>query len=237
MPPWPSECLTPVLERSDGDRLELERGDGREETETATAEEASFTIYKRRWWVLFVFFGMSLLQAWMWALLGPLGPSYQKVADVSDNQINAFVIWGNAAALVVAFPAWYLQGTEGNFRWAFLLSMGAVFLGAVLRLFTYNNDGLTFALYNVSFVLNGCAGQVAMTGGTRLAQSFFPLSERVMAVAVSTEANAVGQAASYIFGPLLVPDTDAAEDVARDLQRWVGRHGVRMGGLFRIEGG
>jgi MFS family permease len=163
--------------------------------------EAS-TVYRLRWWTLAVFSLFTFLQGWFWAIPGTISPVYMEVNGVSNTAIQLLVNWGPITFIPLSVPMgiWI----DVNLRLSTITSIALVAAGALLRCFALDDSLLSLVLLHISYILNGCAGPVAMGAVSLLAERFFPLTERSTATAIAAEANSFGLAAAFLVGPNMI---------------------------------
>nr|XP_034303360.1 solute carrier family 49 member 4-like [Crassostrea gigas] len=177
------------------------------ETDDPTASllpaDGQLQVYTRRWYVLTMFGMVNFTQNLVWNTWGPITQSAKAVFGWSDSQIGQFANMGNIAYLVTVFPVCYLMGKLG-LRFSILGCTLLIFIGTGLRCITYEKEAATWLSY-VCSVLNGIGGIVPFAGPSLVANTWFPLSERATATAVSSTFMYMGVGLSFIIGSEWVP--------------------------------
>ena len=167
-------------------------------------------VFASRWLVLASYSLFAFLQGWCWAIPGPISTTYTLIYAVDSNAVQLMLNWGPIAFLIFALPYAYWMDRPGGMRGSVLSSVVLVVLGAVLRLLATSSSQLSVVLLHVSYFSNAAAGPVSMAAVSKLAENWFPLSERATATALAAEANVLGTAAAFVLGPLFCTSSDPA---------------------------
>ena len=73
----------------------------------------NFKVYKRRWYILLVFFMCSTLNGLKWNTWSPIQGTSQVVFGWSDTTITMLVTWGPIVFVVVFLPMSWLMDVKG----------------------------------------------------------------------------------------------------------------------------
>lgn len=73
----------------------------------------NFKVYKRRWYILLVFFMCSTLNGLKWNTWSPIQGTSQVVFGWSDTTITLLVTWGPIVFVVVFLPMSWLMDVKG----------------------------------------------------------------------------------------------------------------------------
>ena len=73
----------------------------------------NFKVYKRRWYILLVFFICSTLNGLKWNTWSPIQGTSQVVFGWSDTTITLLVAWGPIVFVVVFLPMSWLMDVKG----------------------------------------------------------------------------------------------------------------------------
>ncbi|KAH9500439.1 hypothetical protein Btru_071895 [Bulinus truncatus] len=169
-----------------------------------TKTDSRTHVYKKRWYLLFLFSLTAMLWSAVWSTWGPIAQSAKNVYEFDDADIAMFTWLGNIPFLVTMFPIAYLMDVKGM-RTAMILCCGLIFLGSGVRCIPSDNLTTKWLIYGGQ-LLNGIAGTVPMSGSALLSGLWFPSNQRATATAISTIAGYFGASISFVFGPLFVPD-------------------------------
>lgn len=74
----------------------------------------NFKVYKRRWYILLVFFMCSTLNGLKWNTWSPIQGTSQVVFGWSDTTITLLVAWGPIVFVVVFLPMSWLMDVKGK---------------------------------------------------------------------------------------------------------------------------
>nr|KAG5703789.1 hypothetical protein BaRGS_009587 [Batillaria attramentaria] len=206
--------LIPLSEKTDTGFKSEENGtanhvDKKQEEQALTSEELvaegrpkALGVYKRRWYVLFMFSIYSFTQACVWNTFGPISSTSEKVFGWNDGTIALLSNWGPIAYIISGiFFSWMLD--VKGLRWACLSSCLLVLIGTAVRCITMTAPAVT-GLMHFGHFLNGLGGPVAMGGPAFVSAVWFPLHERATATAIGTAMNYMGVAIAFVLGPGLV---------------------------------
>lgn len=179
-------------------------------------------LYKRRWYMLFVFSMIAFVQGGIWNTWGPIAAASEEAFGWTDADIALFANWGPIAYLVATFPFAWLIDVKG-LRPASVLSAFMVAAGAGIRCITDDQAYIKWTV-NIGQLLNGLAGPVAMGGPPVLSALWFPANERTTATALNIVLNNLGLAVSFIIGPYFVPDKPDNSNVTVYNTSSIGNH-------------
>ena len=76
--------------------------------------EGNFKVYRRRWYILFVFSICSALNGMKWNTWGPIQGTSQVVFGWSDTTITLMVAWGPIVYIISFLPISWLMDTKGE---------------------------------------------------------------------------------------------------------------------------
>ena len=74
----------------------------------------NFKVYKRRWYILAVFFICSAVNGMKWNTWGPIQGTSQVVFDWSNTTITLLVAWGPIVYIIVFLPVSWLMDVKGK---------------------------------------------------------------------------------------------------------------------------
>ncbi|KAH9496079.1 hypothetical protein Btru_012683 [Bulinus truncatus] len=173
-----------------------------ESVKEKSGEPITYTVYKRRWYIMVIYSLYACLQSAVWNTWGPIDVSSKEAFGWSDETIAWLSNWGPVT--YVAFGLFYpwLLHVKG-LRWAVVSSMFFVALGTAMRVFT-SEPGLATILIHIGQFFNGVGGPVSTGSIPAISAAWFPPKERVTATALSTCINTLGVAIPFILGPAIV---------------------------------
>ncbi|BFZ06379.1 hypothetical protein BsWGS_09418 [Bradybaena similaris] len=169
----------------------------------AVAKETdNIKVYKRRWYILFIFGMYAFSQNLSWNTWGPITISSEDAFNWSNATIAWLTNWGPVSFVLTGlFMPWLLQ--VKGLRWATLISMFLVAAGASVRVITSEPLPATILIHFGQF-LNGVAGPIGMAAIPALSATWFPPHERVTATAIGSSIAVLGSSLAFILGPLFV---------------------------------
>ena len=74
----------------------------------------NFKVYKRRWYILVVFFICSAVNGMKWNTWGPIQGTSQVVFGWSNTTITLLVAWGPIVYIIVFLPVSWLMDAKGK---------------------------------------------------------------------------------------------------------------------------
>jgi MFS transporter, FLVCR family, disrupted in renal carcinoma protein 2 len=186
----------------------------------ADEKQVTYTVLGRRWYILFVASVVAFEQGFIWNNFGPIALTLKNetVFNWDDATIAWMGNWGPIAYVIAFMPtAWMLD--TWFVRHTALMAAFLVLVGTGVRLISTGPSSTCLYLMHIGQCLNGLAGPFAMSAGTVLSAAWFAPNERTTSTATFCIANMAGVSASYLIGPLLVPQNGTIQDVRRYL--WV----------------
>ena len=76
--------------------------------------QENFQVYKRRWYILVVFFICSAVNGMKWNTWGPIQGTSQVVFGWSDTTITLLVAWGPIVYIIAFLPVSWLMDAKGK---------------------------------------------------------------------------------------------------------------------------
>ena len=84
------------------------------DSKTVNSPAPETKLYKRRWYMLFVFSMIAFVQGGIWNTWGPIAASSEEAFGWSDADIALFANWGPIAYLIATFPFAWIIDVKGN---------------------------------------------------------------------------------------------------------------------------
>ncbi|XP_053372758.1 solute carrier family 49 member 4 homolog [Mercenaria mercenaria] len=166
-------------------------------------KDLNIKVYKRRWYILFVYGMFAMTQCAVWNTFSPISAVGERVFGWDTAGLSLLTNWGPIAYLLGTFAFSWLLDVKG-LRPACVLSAFLVAAGTGLRCITSKSSVATPLIHFGQF-LNGLAGPIAMGAPPALSAEWFPPEQRTTATAIATVTNTLGLAVSFLLGPYLVP--------------------------------
>eukprot|EP00944_MAST-04C_sp_MAST-4C-sp1_P003600 g3600.t1 len=190
--------------------------------------DGGYKVYRARWYVLFAFSLVSLLQSMIWLTYSPVAETTKRYYGLcktdaeckSENgpgqsTVDLFLNWGPIMYLLTVFPTMWLATRKNALRRIVLLSVfletAAVALRALPTLVFTPDQGNPPPWYMIPCVhlgqiCNAAVGPLVMATCTLLSASWFPAHERGTATSIAVVANNIGSFTGF-FGAFVVNDS------------------------------
>lgn len=176
-------------------------------TPTASINRPGGTqLYLRRWYMLFVFSALALLQSMTWNTWGPIADTARAVYGWSQSDVALLSNWGPITYIVSAFFFSWLMESKG-LRISVLVSGGCMLLGTILRCLPIPPQEIIWVMH-VGQLFIGLSGPIMMSAPTVLSAAWFPPNQRTFSTAVGAMSGIVGVALSFLVGSLMVTDIE-----------------------------
>ncbi|EFA79002.1 hypothetical protein PPL_08470 [Heterostelium album PN500] len=166
-----------------------------------TGADGKFIVYKRRWWVLFMFTLLSLNQCNFWITFSTVAVLAKQYYNTDLARINFLTELG--PILYVPFSvvfSWSIN--RYGIRPNILIASALVAIGGAVR----SVPGI-FPLVIIGQSFNAIAGPFMMTVPTKISNVWFPPEERTFSTAISTVSNFSGSAIGFLLALFATTDT------------------------------
>ncbi|XP_075242397.1 solute carrier family 49 member 4 homolog [Convolutriloba macropyga] len=162
-------------------------------------------VYKRRWYILFIYCSVGLSNYISWNTWDPIQRTAKYVYGWNNGIISLLADWG--LITLIAFPPFYaaLLKKKG-LRKSELVTVTWMFIGALIRVVPWKYGRLNTIMINISQFCTGTGGIIPMAGASLLSITWFPPSERRFATSLASGSQQIGLAMSFLLGPLLVEE-------------------------------
>lgn len=87
----------------------------------------NFKVYKKRWYILFMFFLCSALNGAKWNTWSPIQGTSQVVFGWSDATITLLVAWGPIVFIVMFLPLSWLMDAKGRKHLCFIMLYASIY--------------------------------------------------------------------------------------------------------------
>lgn len=164
-------------------------------------------VYKRRWYILFIFTLLNTTGNILWNTWPPIQETCQLVLGWDKTNVLIIGALQAVGSIISIVPSAWLLDTKG-IRFAVLCSISLQTLAVVLELIPAPPPVRTGLITFSEFLISVAVPAVQNAGVLVLSATWFPPHERMTATAIATLASYLGSAFSYIVGPNLVPDVD-----------------------------
>lgn len=164
-------------------------------------------VYKRRFYILFVFCVLACLQCAVWNTWSPMALTVEAAFGWSNGTVALMANWGAITYLIFAAPMCWLM--ERNLRVSMLVATGFMVFGTSIRclpVFFNVSDSWFLVTAHVCAILNGISGIIIMSAPPAISAAWFPVNERTTATAFGMLSNALGLSVSFFLVVEVVPD-------------------------------
>eukprot|EP01125_Pyxidicula_operculata_P019270 TRINITY_DN6977_c1_g1_i1.p1 TRINITY_DN6977_c1_g1~~TRINITY_DN6977_c1_g1_i1.p1 ORF type:complete len:401 (-),score=27.82 TRINITY_DN6977_c1_g1_i1:57-1259(-) len=166
-------------------------------------------VYKRRWYILFIFSCISFIQSAFWITFSGIAQETMSFYRTTDFVVNLLLAWGPALCIPFVFVVtWRFTTSKTSLRDLTLWAIMLVALGGFIRCLSFINPKSWWAVWVVSIgqILNAISGPIVLIAPPRLSSKWFPVEERTLATAISSSSNNLGSGVGFLIAPYL---TDA----------------------------
>ncbi|KJE92520.1 hypothetical protein CAOG_03472 [Capsaspora owczarzaki ATCC 30864] len=173
-------------------------------------------VYKRRWYILFIFSVASFMQSMVWLTYNSVNDQTKEYYNntIDDSQVVLFLTWGPVFYIPVVMVVPYLEkrlGPKRSCRVIVLAAAGLTAAGSVIRLipcwFSVLREEYWRYIFFVTIgqILNACSGPFVMASPSKLSVTWFAPNERTFATALFIVCNNLGTAVGMLVGPYIAP--------------------------------
>ncbi|XP_067936243.1 solute carrier family 49 member 4-like [Watersipora subatra] len=171
---------------------------------------AHLVVYKRRWWILFVFCFCGFTQGLLWDTFSPLLDSMLIAYNWTDAFVASLVACSDGGFVIMAFPLMYLVETR-DLRMGMILASSLLVLGmASWNIALLTNQHWLFA---IGSLCNGITSCISTAAAPLLSATWFPATERITATAFSAASVSLGSGLAFITGPYIAGNEVTADEV------------------------
>jgi len=176
---------------------------------------AAFRVSPVRWYILFAFCYMGIIQCFIGNSWGPISSVMKKEFNWSDKKTGLVVLWTSLTFLpgAVLFP---VVMAKFQMRKVILANGFLMALAGTIKILSVTLIPLDYLIYtaHLTQIINGFCGAVPMSAIMYIAVNWFPTNERVMACGFVMASLNTGIAIPFLVGPLLVPEPESNTTLA-----------------------
>ena len=142
----------------------------------------------------------------IWNSFGPISTSLLATLcpEWTDSTLALLGNWGNIMYIIPVVPVLYLFEEKG-LRVSMIFTAGIMLIGTVLRCLPVKISVFTW-MCHICAITNGIAGIVVFSAPSAVSSAWFPPNERTTATGIALVFNNLGNAASFLAAPSIVPD-------------------------------
>ncbi|XP_041132658.1 feline leukemia virus subgroup C receptor-related protein 2-like isoform X2 [Polyodon spathula] len=222
MPEKVTYLVGQLIENEDGNSLEdlkiskplsAETSPETQELANVNAEQTPTTrLYKRRWAIVFLFSAYSMCNSFQWIQYGIINNIFMKFYSVTSFTIDWMSMIYMCTYIPLIFPVTWLLDKKG-LRVIALVGSALNCVGAWIKTASVRPD-----LFGVTFFgqFMCSVAQVFILGmPSRIASVWFGSEEVSTACSIAVFGNQLGIAVGFLIPPLLVPNVDDFDELAR----------------------
>ncbi|XP_077395103.1 choline/ethanolamine transporter flvcr2a isoform X3 [Festucalex cinctus] len=196
-------------------------GDGRLISDSPVQESAQFfplmetKLYKRRWFILFLFCLFSMSSSMMWLQYGIISNIFQHFYGTDDLAINWLSMIYFFTYVFFIGPILWLLDNRGLRE---LIVVGSAFncIGAWIKTSTARPD--SYAVTFLGQFVCSVANVFILGIPSRLSSLWFGQQEVSTACSIGVLGNQMGIAIGFLIPPILVPNVDDVEELAHHIK-------------------
>ena len=182
--------------------------------------DAPYKLYRRRFYIIFVFGFLSFNQCLVWLTFSPIARNAEIYYNVTETTIDLFLNWGDLIGLPTVPLGYLLLNRPHGLRFSMILFAVTCFLATLLRvipLFIRSPSHPHFGSIAVPFVhaaqiLNAVVTPLIQLPVSQLSCMWFGSNERARATTFAIIINNFGAAIGFLFSPWIA---DVPEHIPR----------------------
>ncbi|EDO48766.1 predicted protein [Nematostella vectensis] len=173
-----------------------------------SADKLLCKVYKRRWYILFIYSFQVTLQNAVWNFWGPIQESCKIVFGWEKFDVLLISVWGPASAVIALVPGTWVLARKG-LRPTILLTSFFICIGKALQIVPFTDQDVRTAVVNIGQMIAMTSSFMTVCVPAVLSAVWFPPHERATATTLAMVAGYIGSAASFAVGPQIVPDPES----------------------------
>ena len=169
-----------------------------------------YQLYKRRWYILFLFVLFSLTSSIVTNSWGPITLSAQYAFGWNNGDIAVLQSWSFTMPVVTGFLVYWLLSSKG-LRVAVLLCSGLLVAGTSLRCIFSAPPHVTWSM-NLGQSLAAASSDISIAGANVIAAFWFPPEQRLLVTAIGVNSFFFGNIFPNLFAIFLVTEGNDGSD-------------------------
>ncbi|CAF3670232.1 unnamed protein product [Rotaria socialis] len=179
---------------------------------TPSLSSISFPLYRRRFYVLFVFGFLAFNQYLFWLTFSPISQSTQAYYHITESTINLLLNWGSIIFIPCLPLTYVLLNKPHGLRKCVIILAITDLLATILRIVpsmivSPSNDNFTSVslfFIHVGQILNAACGPLVMAPVSQLSCIWFGTNERTRATTFAIVAPSFGSTIGFLISPWIV---------------------------------
>ena len=190
------------------------------DSDVPSSQVAPYKLYRRRFYIIFVFGFLSFNQCLFWLTFSPIARNAEVYYNITESTIDLFLNWGNIVCLPTFPLAYLLLNKQHGLRFSVILFAVTCFVAALLRvipsLIYASSDphfrSIAVPLVHAGQILNAACAPLVQLPVSQLSCMWFGPNERARATTFALTINNFGAAVGFLLSPWIVNEP---EDVPR----------------------
>jgi FLVCR family MFS transporter len=171
-----------------------------------------YKLYRRRFYVLFVYSFLSFNQCLFWITFSPISESAEKHYSISESTVDLLIAWGPILFIPCLPLTYILLNKRNGLRYCILLLSTIGLVSTIIRiipLLIVSPSSAKYHSISVPFlhfgqILNAICGPLAMAPVSQLSSLWFDTNERTRSTTVAIMSYNLGSTIGFILGPFVV---------------------------------
>ena len=178
----------------------------------STPSLSIYPVYRRRFYVLFIFAFLSFNQCLFWLTFSPISQSTQTYYRINESTVNLLLNWGPIIFIPCLPLSYILLNKKYGLRKTVLLLVITDFIAMLLRILpkiivSPSNPyftSISLLFIHIGQILNAACGPLVMAPVTQLSCLWFKPDERTRATTLTIMAGSFGATMGFLIHPWLV---------------------------------
>ena len=178
-----------------------------------TIPKPHYRVYKRRFYVLFVFSFLTFNQSTIWLTFSPIARNTEVHFNITEATVDLLLNWGPIVFVPCLPLTSLLLNRLHGLRYCVIILAIADFLATLLRVLpliihtissNLNYNSLALPFIHMGQILNAACGPFVMAPVSQISCLWFAPHERTRATTIAIFANNFGAAMAFLINPLIV---------------------------------
>ncbi|UJR19611.1 hypothetical protein I4U23_022745 [Adineta vaga] len=171
-----------------------------------------YKLYRRRFYVLFVFSFLSFNQCLFWITFSPIYNETKEHYNITESTIDLLLAWGPICFLPCLPLTYILLNRSNGLRYCVLLLGIIPLIATIIRIIPYmiisSTDprfpSISLPFLHVGQIFNSICGPLAMAPVSQISSLWFDTNERTRATTIAIMSYNLGSTTGFLLGPSVV---------------------------------
>jgi nitrate/nitrite transporter NarK len=177
-----------------------------------SSSSSIYPVYRRRFYVLFIFAFLAFNQCLFWLTFSPISQSTQTYYHINESTVNLLLNWGPIIFIPCLPLAYILLNKRHGLRRTVVLLAVTDFIAIFLRIFpsmivSSSNPyftSISLLFIHIGQILNAACGPLVMAPVSQLSCLWFKPDERTRATTLAIMAGNFGSTVGFLISPWIV---------------------------------